>query len=258
MTVLAVVFPPVCLACGTVEGNHSQPLCLCSACRNRLTPVKVLPCALCGKALKSNRLPAVFRCRSCWSAKSPIKQQFALWAYQPPLDSVIRALKFNKMEFLGEQLAEALHHNYADELSEINVVVPIPLHWCRRLKRGYNQAESIAMPISSRLGAPLIRALRRRRSTRPQAQLNREARLENLTSAFAPIPSKIRHLADRHVLLVDDVTTTGATLRAATASLGLCNVKSVTVMTVGSTPDGPRLKNPQVLTTVGDTGFIRF
>ena len=89
MTVLAVVFPPVCLACGTVEGNHSQPLCLCSACRNRLTPVKVLPCALCGKALKSNRLPAVFRCRSCWSAKSPIKQQFALWAYQPPLDSAI-------------------------------------------------------------------------------------------------------------------------------------------------------------------------
>jgi ComF family protein len=208
----------------------------------------MMPVGVCG----------AYRCQLCRGHDGKIDRQLTLWRYESPLDSVIHGLKFNKMEFLGSQLAAALHRKFSPELSEINMVVPIPLHWYRRLGRGYNQAEAIGLPLGKSLGTPMVRALRRKRPTRAQARLERNERLGNLVAALIPTSDGLRELRGSQVLLVDDVMTTGATLSAATRCLDSCGVKSVTTVTVASTPLGASQKKSQMVANVEDRGFRGF
>jgi len=157
------------------------------------------------------------------------------WSYEPPFESVIHALKFSSMEFLGPDMAAALHHLFVDSLPEFDVIVPIPLHWYRRSRRGYNQAEAIARPLARLLARPMVQALRRRRLTRPQARLGRQQRGMNLRLAFAPIRAQRARITNQRVLLVDDVVTTGATLEAAARCLREVGAHSITALTAGRT-----------------------
>jgi ComF family protein len=101
---------------------------------------------------------------------------------------------------------------------EIDLVVPVPLHPSRLAERGFNQAALLARPIARALGIPLLaRGLDRTRDTPRQATLDRVLRLENVAAAFvARAPEKV---SARRILLVDDVRTTGATLRACAVAL---------------------------------------
>jgi ComF family protein len=162
------------------------------------------------------------------------------WSFEPPLDAVIHALKFGRLEFLGQHLAADLHRLFAEELQETDVVIPIPLHWSRRIRRGYDQAEAIAGPLARLAGRPLVKALRRTRSTRPQARLDRRQRLRNLRLAFATSRGLATRLSGRRVLLVDDVVTTGATLEAAALCLAERGTGPVTALTAAQTPGHPR------------------
>ena len=216
--ILAFLFPPACLACGETEGINSLPLGLCSRCHGQLETLDA------NKGLKRRRF------------SSALDELMARWSYQPPFDAVIHGLKFGRLEFLGEDLADGLHRLIRDVEREIDVVVPIPLHWHRRLGRGYNQAEAIARPLAKQLGLPLIKALRRRRPTRPQARLSKAQREINLRLAFAPVRHRCAKIADRRLLLVDDVVTTGATLEAAARCLREHGARSVTALTAGQTP----------------------
>ena len=162
------------------------------------------------------------------------------------------------MEFLGEQLAAALHQEFSGELSEIDVVVPIPLYWYRRLSRGYNQAEAIARPLAKRLGIESVRALWRTRHTRAQARLHRSERLANVARVLQPTRAGRRQIAGKRVLLVDDVTTTGATMAAAVRALNRCDVKSVTPIAVAATLRAGQRCPAQMLAIVEDRGFRLF
>ncbi|MBO4340914.1 MAG: ComF family protein [Bacteroidales bacterium] len=105
---------------------------------------------------------------------------------------------------LGEKLASATH------FQDVDAVIPVPLHWTRRWKRGYNQAEIIADEIARRLGAKLLpRALSRSGSTVSQTTLDAPGRLDNVSGVFRP---RVDLSGYRHILLVDDTFTTGATL----------------------------------------------
>ena len=147
---------------------------------------------------------------------------------------MIQGLKFGRLDYLGRHLAEAIAEILGEELEGFDAVVPVPLHWRRRLARGYNQAERIARPLAGLLGLPPLSALSRRRATPPQSRLGREERLGNLRRAFrVPRPEKISGL---HLLLVDDVATTGATLDAAAATLKNAGAAAVTALAAGRTP----------------------
>lgn len=237
---LAFLFPPVCLACRRVEGRESLPLSLCSRCSARLRPIAGRCCVACARPLARGLRGGENRCLSCRDRPSALAGLLSGWSYEPPLDAVIHGLKFARLEFLGHHLASALQDRFGAQLEEVDVVVPIPLHWIRRLRRGYNQAEAIAAPLARRAGVPLLRALRRRRLTRPQARLDRRERARNLRLAFA-LRTRHGQLADRTVLVVDDVVTTGATLETAASCLRQGGARAVIALTAGRTPARPQM-----------------
>ncbi len=165
------------------------------------------------------------------------------WLYQPPFDVVIHAFKFGRLEFLGSDLAAGLQLNLQESSQEIDVIVPIPLHWLRLRTRGFNQAEAIARPLALSLGRPLVKALRRRRSTKAQTLLTRGQRHQNLRLAFAQVRRQRHRIEGRRVLLVDDVVTTGATLESAARCLIELGAAAVIGATAGRTP-GSRIETP--------------
>jgi len=242
---LDFVFPPICLGCGREERPGPLKLGLCLPCRGRLKLLRGGRCDGCGRPLPGAALPAAYLCGNCRRRRPPFDRLRAVWSYEPPLEQVIHALKFGRLDFLGGHLAEEIWQRMGGELRRAEAIVPVPLHWRRQLVRGYNQAERIARPLAKLLGRPLVTALRRARSTPPQARLERSRRQENLRRAFrGRRPAPIR---DRRVLLVDDVTTTGATLGHAAAALRRIGAASVVALAVARTPspsDASTLSGP--------------
>jgi ComF family protein len=111
-----------------------------------------------------------------------------------------------------------------------DLLIPMPLHWRRRWKRGFNQSELLARRVAQSVRVPLSSALQRRRATRPQAGLTNAQRRQNLAGAFQV--RKHSSVEDKHVLLIDDVLTTGATVNAAAAALKRAGARRVTVLTL--------------------------
>jgi len=201
------LFPVACLGCGrALAGRESLHLCI--SCRARLRPAPAIP-----------------------PADLPI---LSLWRYEPPLDAVILALKFRRLDYLGRHLAHELAAAFGAELRTADLVVPVPLHWTRRVARGFDQAERIAAPLAALLGLPVAGVLRRRRATGAQARLGRAARLTNLAGAFRV--GRPTAVVGRRVVLVDDVATTGATLEAAAQALRAAGADEVFALTAARTP----------------------
>lgn len=139
----------------------------------------------------------------------------AVLLYTGPIREAIRRLKYRGRSDLGPRLSELMAAHIYRMGGSVDRVIPIPLHPSRERARGYNQAALLAARIAARLGVPLDRrSLVRARITPPQAELNREERLENLRSAFE-IRTPEGSLKGMRIMLVDDVLTTGATLDAA-------------------------------------------
>ncbi|MCE5307024.1 MAG: ComF family protein [Acidobacteriales bacterium] len=111
-----------------------------------------------------------------------------------------------------------------------DVLVPMPLHWVRRWRRGFNQSYLLARELSRRTGIPVVGALRRKRSTASQASLSRAERRRNVRGAFEP--RRDADVGGLRVLLVDDVLTTGATANACAAVLKRAGASCVTVLTL--------------------------
>jgi len=232
-TLLTLLLPSPCLACDQPIPRWRPLLGLCVPCRCRLVGLRNC-CAQCGAPLSNDRLPPHFRCGACRLDPPSFDRLEALYLYQPPLDAVVRHLKFAGLPYLGRHAAALLVRHLGTALRQIEVVVPVPLHWRRAIRRGYNQAREISLPLAQRSGRPHHQALRLVRATRPQAELDRADRRDNPIGAFrVHRPSAI---AGRHVLLVDDVVTTGATLNASARALKEAGATEVTVAVLGRTP----------------------
>ncbi|MEA2601251.1 MAG: hypothetical protein QOF89_2243 [Acidobacteriota bacterium] len=237
------LLPAPCLGCAQPLPATGTALGLCGSCRAALSPVPAQACAVCARPLAGHALPAGYRCGSCRQNPPAYDRLIALWSYRPPLDAVVQAFKFRRLDYLGRHLAAALAAELGSgigrigDIGDIDRVVPVPLHWRRRLTRGYNQAERIARPLAGFLGLPFAAALVRGRATPPQSLLGREERLANLRQAFrVPRPDEVRKL---RILLIDDVATTGATLDAAARTLKRAGAAAVTALVAGRTPLDP-------------------
>lgn len=217
------VLPLRCLLCRE-EGEEG--LDLCGACR-RVLPANFNACVRCALPLP---VPAV--CGHCLRRPPPLQSAHAAFLYVPPLDQLLPRYKFHHDLAAGRLLAQLMAHAFAG-LERPQALVPVPLHRGRLRERGYDQALELARPIASTLRLPLrTDLLRRVQATSAQSRLDAAARRRNLHGAF--------RVADRyvpsHVVLVDDVMTTGATLHAAAAALRRAGMARVDAWVCARTP----------------------
>lgn len=216
-TLLDAVYPPACLVCDAPL--KSGPLMLCEPCRTAIVNDPFPYCPRCSSTIGPG-IDATAGCLKCPPRAFAFKSASRLGPYDGRLRDAILKMK----HAAGESLAETLgalwveQHLEAFRLLQPQAVVPVPLHYLRRLRRGYNQAASLARMIAARLDVPLhAHALRRVKYTPMQALQSPTARRENLKGAFAVSPfAEVKGL---RILLVDDVLTTGATADAAARAL---------------------------------------
>ena len=160
-------------------------------------------------------------------ATQPYSYAAALFFYRgdSPYSLIPQALKYGRNFEAGRHFARMLGCELAGSplFADVNAVIPVPLHWLRRWRRGYNQAEVIARGVAEELEAPVLTGvLRRVRRTRTQTRLDAAGRYGNVRSAFVADCSTLESSENgmpHHLLLVDDVYTTGATLLASERAL---------------------------------------
>lgn len=236
MSLARFLLPDPCLACARAAAPPAalgSRLGLCPPCRGQVRELSgVAFCPGCGRIFDGAHMPTGFACGPCRAHPPAFDALLAAFAYASPLDAVIAGLKFRRLEYLGEVLAESLWRRFEIAIARHDLVVAVPLHWRRRLARGFNQAEALARPLASRAALPLGAALRRARATAAQAQLPRDLRLRNPRRAFR---ARAAEVEGARVLLVDDVVTTGATVNAAAAALKEAGAAAVTVLAVART-----------------------
>lgn len=156
------------------------------------------------------------------------------FSYHGLAGDLVREYKYHRITpyapYFAQAIAQAWHA--AQPLLHPDCVVPIPLHWLRRLSRGFNQAELVARHLAAELGVDCLTPLRRRRATGHQARLDADSRIRNLRRAFVVPPKETAGIAGKSILLLDDVFTTGATLTAATEILLAAGAREVAVATI--------------------------
>ncbi|MDH5833322.1 ComF family protein [Luteimonas kalidii] len=211
--------PPRCLACGEAAPPGTD---LCPACTAAL-PWNVPACPRCAVPLPGASSPAP-SCGACQRRPPPLDATHAAFAYRTPLDRLLPRFKFHRDLAAGRLLADAMASCFV-ALPRPDALLPVPLHPGRLRRRGYDQALELARPLARTLRLPLLDgALVRTRATAPQSELDAASRRRNLREAFT-VRDGTRLPA--HVVLVDDVMTTGATLHAAAVTLRRAGVTRV-------------------------------
>ncbi|MDR0996740.1 MAG: ComF family protein [Zoogloeaceae bacterium] len=201
------LLPSRCLLCGAAAGAHS----LCAACEGDLPR---LPEAACPRCLRPTVGGCV--CGACLKSPPAFDSLFALFAYAFPADRLILALKYRAQFGLADWLAQRLGEALAGQLRQTDALVALPLHSKRLAERGFNQTHEIGKRLAAKSGLALLpQALRKIRATPNQSRLPVKQRQANLKGAFAASAD----VAGLRLLLLDDVTTTGATLHEAARTL---------------------------------------
>ena len=204
---LDLIFPPYCVGCGR-EG-----VLICPACEAALPRIEPPWCSKCG-------LPRSGPC-VCGTSRGRIWALDGLrvpFVFEETIREAIYGLKYKNLRSIAAPLARHLADLLLDEPFSFDLLVPVPLHSRRLRERGYNQAEIIARHLGRLVQVPVATdRLRRHRYTAPQARTaDVEERRSNVSRAFGCRPGSVTGLK---VLLVDDVTTTGATLEACAIEL---------------------------------------
>jgi len=218
------LFAPRCLLCDEASQSGYD---LCSACAGAL-PWLGAACRRCAQPL-AHIEGAHALCRACQQTRSPLQRAHSVFVYADPVSVLLRRFKFHHDLAAGRLLAQLMAPVMARLVPSLpsedrpQAIVPVPLHITRLRQRGYDQALELAKPLARFLNLPLLHGLRRIRATQAQSQLDAKARKRNMHHAFAARAVRL----PAHVLLMDDVMTTGATLYAAAYALGQAGVQRI-------------------------------
>lgn len=229
-TVLDLVLPPRCLACGA--GVAAQGA-LCASCWRGITFLGAPCCACCGMPFEFE-LAAPVLCGACARAHPPFGRARAAMRYDEGSRKLVLAFKHGDRLHLAPPFGAWMRRVGAELLDEADLLIPVPLHWTRLFARRYNQAAVLAQAIHA-AGGPPVGAdwLVRRRRTPSQGKRNAASRERNVRGAFAVKPG--RAVKGRRIVLVDDVFTTGATVGECARVLRRAGAASVDVLTLART-----------------------
>lgn len=187
------------------------------------------------------------RCALCRNGLRGFDAAYSFGAYEGVLRELIHLYKYGRIRTLARPLGSLLVAALPRD-EKFDAVTPVPLHWRRQWQRGFNQSEILAREIARRCGIPMVKALRRVRSTAAQASLSNTGRRRNVAAAFAcrrfaRTAKNGGSVRGRRILLIDDVMTTGSTAAACALALkraGASRVALLTVARVDRRMDGRR------------------
>ncbi len=226
---LALLYPPHCAACcaETAAGYH-----LCGPCLAKASRIVAPFCRQCSQPF-DGAIEGTFTCANCGDRHFHFDSAVSCYRASGVVRELIHRFKYGRTVYLRFPLAAWLRETLDDErirAQRCDYFVPVPLHPARMREREFNQAELLAKLIADRAGVRVLPALRRVRYTTTQTRLDRAARMQNLRNAF-----RVRHTArvsGSHLILVDDVFTTGSTVDECARVLKQAGAASVRVVTV--------------------------
>ena len=193
------LMPQSCLLCGA----HSQANPLCPPCTAELPALPERRCTICAIPTPTGAI-----CGDCLKTPPAFDASLAAWEYRWPIDRLVPAFKYGEQLTLGAALAQGLAHAIAGA-DRPDILLPMPLHPKRQRERGFNQSLELAKYLAKTLNLPLAdQMVQRVKLTPPQASLPLEARHKAIKGAFE-VAGDVK---DRHIALVDDVMTSGASL----------------------------------------------
>jgi len=248
------LFPAACAVCRERHTQNHDGI-VCASCLARLVPMPTPACDRCGHPRLSMYTPLPESARSVGSRGAnplpPCRWCTRLLPFVRAVRSVCRmdvgtgsalvhALKYGGWPAVAEPMAERMARLAfpADVVAERTALLPLPLAPTRERERGYNQAERLATALSARWRVPVWRTvLRRTRDTQSQVRLTPSERASNVSRAFATSADSCQLLRGAHVVLVDDVITTAASLNAAAQALTDGGARIISYVTFGRAPD---------------------
>jgi len=215
-TILNFLYPPDCAVCSRPQPLDSRRR-VCAGCLASIERITEPFCSRCGAPIATGGADQAGECERCRESPPRFAVARSALRYHPTADhqagtvgSMIRRLKYGLDQSLAPALDECVGDRFPFERQMHDLVVSIPLHRTRLRWRGYNQAALLGAAVARRIGCPFdATVLARVRSTPPQTALNHRLRARNVRHAFA-LAESVR-IANRRILLVDDVMTTGAT-----------------------------------------------
>ena len=239
-----LLYPSVCLLChgslpapaiGRQAGLLADRTTICEVCEHAMPRNHPPVCVQCGLGLPG-AFDAMMQCQVCRSRPRAFEIARAPWEYLGPVQQAVQQFKYHRRWRIGRWLAQGMvtTAQRALSLDEVDLVLPVPLHWLKRRLKGWNPAEELARAVSEAIDKPCApSALRRRRWTTTQTRLHESQRARNVHRAFRARP---RLIHDRTILLIDDVLTSGATANACALALKEAGACKVFVLTAARTP----------------------
>ncbi len=216
-----------CDVCGEelVEDTRYR---LCSECIANLPFVKGHICLNCGMPLDDES----DYCNRCQNQKSSFVKNRSPLVYDGEVKRMIHKLKFGKKKYIAQTLGALMADKYLESGMDSEIIVFVPMTESELKKRGFNQAELLAMEVGRRLDIPVLPALVKIKDTSQQKELKGKDRASNLEGAFACLFEQVK---GRKILLVDDVFTTGATANECANTLLKAKAREVCVLTAAVT-----------------------
>lgn len=227
----AALMPRRCVFCGVIASDDER--CVCADCKTDLPWIRN-SCEFCAMPLAGST-PQGVPCADCQLDPPLFTATLAPLHYSFPVDAAIKAFKFHRKLYYQPAFSDILLGVLTHLPADIDAVLPVPLHRWRRMRRGFNQAEELARPVQRQLRLPLLDNVVRASSTPYQSGLDAAERRRNLRSAF-----RVRgRITATHVLIIDDVITTGETCRQLARVLFDSGVAKVSVIAVARASKGP-------------------
>lgn len=218
------------LCLGPVSTTSTTHGFLCQKCHQQL-PDLPPACSHCSEPLMSGS--ASLRCLRCQQHPPEYDYSHCRFLFQPPVSLWIRAAKDKRQEHWLYRLADLMLEQPPVSLDQVDALVCVPSHWWTRWKRGYNPSEVLAHRISQMTGIPIQAHSLHKRFARDQRHLSARERRKNLSSSLRPGNQK---LTAKHLLIIDDVMTTGATAAAAAIALKQQGARIVGIWALARTP----------------------
>jgi competence protein ComFC len=228
-TLVELFYPSNCVGCGDAQ---APGVFLCERCKKSVPRIAEPYCNVCCRPFEG-LLCGIFACPNCEDRPPAFDCVVSKYHAKGLLRDLIHRFKYGRQFYLRGVIAEYLIEAMQDERIQglpADCIIPVPLHPARLRERGFNQAEALAEVVFKRNGVPILRCIQRKRYTQTQTQFDRSERMLNLRNSFAM--RKNSDVRGKHLVLLDDILTTGSTLHECALVLRAAGAETVRAITV--------------------------